>query len=36
MRKTLFLLCASMLLVCCQPNPYDLVAVGEPIMPVRM
>ena len=36
MRKTLYLLCASMLLVCCQPNPYEQVAVGEPIMPVRM
>ena len=36
MRKTLFLLCVSLFLVCCQPNPYDSVAVGEPIMPIRM
>ena len=36
MKKALYFLCVSMLLVCCKPNPYDQVAVGEPIMPVHM
>lgn len=36
MKKLLYAICFSMLLVCCQSNLYEQIAVGEPIMPVRM
>ena len=36
MKKLFYVFCASMLLVCCTPSPYEQVAVGDPIMPVRM
>lgn len=36
MKKLLYVLAAGMLLVCCKPSPYQQVANGEPIMPVRM
>ena len=36
MKKLLYLFCACMLISCAQNNPYDQVATGEPIMPIRM
>ena len=36
MKKLLYILAATTLLVCCKPSPYQQVANGEPIMPVRM
>ena len=36
MKRLFYLFCACMLISCAQNNPYDQVAKGEPIMPVRM